>query len=365
MDSSTVKTLNVSSSQVVSINDFAKLEASDYVYQESSYDLPMGSILYMNAPRFSAVIMPSKNSRSLVRFGFLDTNNGEVTDALTTAVSAGDDYQLYDFRANDSIAIWVEVKFSTSAWCVYSASVNGSHVLGTPNLVETGTVDYDPPLLCVSGNQAFYTVLPYENGPKSTTSSYLKCISTDSSSPSIVYTSPGRMITNPQASDNIVTFVPRVNTSGVYYQLSAMDATTHALVAAQVLPKALKVNDALYLNNDFIFGIEQNYSTGDGISNFGTYRAIGNNNYMRFNKVPSDTPAAMGDFLYIKSARSIVGVNPAKRTYFIIDVVSDCASYGDYLATTGNSDRIVTFTTVADNDGSGDGVTKVRVFKSM
>jgi hypothetical protein len=363
--SSIVKTLSVSTDQVVLITDFTELTYTDQVTQESSYDLPMGCILYMDATRHSAVIMPSDDSRTLVKFGFLDIDTGDVTEVLTTAVSQSEDYLLYDFRANDQIAVWVESKLSTSDWRLYTAAVGSDHTLGTPVLVDQGNEDYDPPLMCVSGTQVFYTRLPYESGTKSSEDSYLMCVSLGSADATIVYTSSGRMITNPQATDGIVSFVPRVSTSGIYYQLSAINASTHELIAAEILPKTLKVNDALYLDGKFIFGIEQTYTTGAGLANYGTYRAIDGSNYMRLNKTPSDTPALMGDFIYIKSSRGIVGVEPTSREYFVIDVISGCADYGDYLATTGTSDRIVTFTTIATGDGSGNGVTRVRVFKSF
>jgi len=363
-EESVVKTLSVSTDQVVSVSDFTEVTTSDHVTEVNSFDLPIGSILYQDASVVSAVIMPSESGRQLARFGFLDTDSGALIEALADAERGNDGYVLYDFRANDQIAIWDEVNLTTQDWCVYVASVDKDHALKNPTLVESGDVNYDPPLLCVSGKRAFYTVLPYESGSASTKDSYLKCATT-SGSPEVVYTSHGRMITNPQASDGIVTFVPRADTTGVYYQLTAIEADTYDMVAAEILPKGLKVSDAVYMGGAFAFNIEQTYSTGGGLSSFGTYRAIDDGSYLRFNRTPTDTPALMGGYLYVKSTRTIAGVDPDKRTYFNITAVEGCIDYGDFLASVGSASRLVTFTNVPKGDGSGEGATHVRVFKSV
>lgn len=362
---SVTKTLSVSESQVVSVADFDEENASDRIAQTDEFDIPMGTILYMDAPIFSAAIMPTGDGRQLVSFGFLDTDTGEVSTALASAVGEADGFSLYDFRANDSIAIWDEVNFVSGDWNVYISYVGSDHVLKAPILVESGDENFDPPLLCVSGAQAFYTVLPDENGTASAHDSYLKSVNATDGSPEVVYTSQGRMITNPQATDGIVTFVPRASASGVYYQMTAMDVDSHSIEAAEVLPKSLKVSDAVYMDGAFAFNIEQSYSSGGGIANFGTYRAMSDGDYLRFNRTPTDTPAIMGDYLFIKGTRTIAGVNPAKRTYYNITAVDGCIDYGDYLASTGEVNRIVTFTNVPTGDGSGNGTTHVRVFKSV
>ena len=66
----------------------------------------------------------------------------------------------------------------------------------------------------------------------------------------------------------------------------------------------------------------------------------------------------------VKSTQSVLGINPEKRHYFVIDAPLGCANYGDFLATAGKADHIVTYTTIASSKGDGSGVTRVRVFET-
>ena len=203
--------------------------------------------------------------------------------------------------------------------------------------------------------------MPYEEGSASDTDSLLKAATVAQKTPDVVYTSQGRMVASPQATDGIITIVPRVDGKR-RYQMTALKEGDGEVVAAQILPSSMRVNDAIYMDGSFIFGIEQSYDFGGGISSFGTYAEIGDGNFLRFNRTPMDTPCKCGKYLVIKSTKNAVGLDLSTQSYFAIPTVADCESYGDFLLSTGQSKRIVTYTSVPKGDGSGDGIVKVRAY---
>lgn len=364
-DDASVSTLDVSDDQVESAADFEVGSVDEYLSLSATYDLPMGCLLYMDTDDFSVVLVPGEAGESLVKLGFFDVDTGALSYTLEKAIGEDEGFTIYDARANDQIVVWVESNFLTEDWRVYLASVQDSSRIGDAVLVDQGNADYDPPLLCVCGDKAVWTVLPYESGSASTEDSFAKTATVQDTTPQILYTSHGRMITNPQATENIVTIVPRVDTDSVYYQLTALDGDTLKTIAVDILPQAMKVSDAIYLSGEFAFGIESSYSYGGGISRFGTYREFEEGSYLRFNKTPADTPALCGSCLMVKSTKSIVGIDMERRRQFSIDTLEGCVDYGDYLASTGVCQKVVIFTTVAATDGSGSGSTKVRIFNQV
>jgi hypothetical protein len=357
--------LDVSTDQVVDSSDFSELDASKCVSLTTEYDLQIGTVGHMDGDSLAAMLYPGDSTDVLVQIGLLPVLSGGMSSVLSTPLSKSEGYQIYDVRANDQVIVWVECNLHTDDWRLYVAPVQSSSSIGAPNMVDQGDADFDPPMLCVSGSRAFWTYMPSEDGGASDSDSYLKYADSGSSKAGVVYTSHGRMITNPQASDGIVTIVPRADTQSTRYQLTAIDASTGDVVAAELLPSSMQAYDAIYLDGSFVFSIEKSYNYDSGISDFGTYAPIDDSTYMRFNRTPMDTPVKCGKYLFIKSTKSVVGLDLSSQSFFAIDTVSGCESYGDFLLSTGTSDNVVVYTSVPKGDGSGDGNVHVRVFSVL
>ena len=356
--------LEVSESQVVQSSDFTELEMDDCVEQTAAFELPMGSVGSMSCDGLALFLVPGETTDVRTRLAILSLESATLTTVLDRAVSHDDGFQIYDARCNNDIIIWVECNLHTEDWRVYIAPVTNSAAIGSPLLIDQGDYDFDPPLLCVSGKRAFWTVMPFEEGSASDTDSLLKTATVSQKTPDVVYTSQGRMVASPQATDGIVTIVPRVDGKR-RYQMTALKDDTFEVIAAQVLPSSMRVNDAIYLDGSFIFGIEQSYDFGGGISSFGTYAAMEGGKYLRFNRTPMDTPCKCGKYLVIKSTKSAVGLDLSTQSYFAIPTVPDCENYGDFLLSTGTVKRIVVYTSVPEGDGSGDGIVKVRAYAPL
>lgn len=354
--------LDVSEDSVVLSSDFEELDYSSCITETASFDIAMGSVGNIGDGTLGVVLSPGATSDVLVSLGLLSVSSATLNTVLESAVSHSEGFQIYDARGNNQVIVWVESNLHTGDWRVYVATVDSSAAIGSAVLVDEGDSDFDPPMLCVCGGWAFWTVMPSTSGSATASDSYLKKASPSSSTPEVVYTSHGRMITNPQATDGIVTIVPRANTSSTRYQLTALDATSGEVLAAQRLPGSMRAYDAIYMDGSFLFSIEQTYSYGGGIANFGTYAQIDDTTWMRFNRTPMDTPVRCGRFTLIKSTSSVVGVDLDTQQYFAIPVPSDCESYGDFLMSSGLCDNFVIYTSIPTGDGSGDGVVRVRAY---
>ncbi|MDR2196463.1 MAG: hypothetical protein LBO07_00650 [Coriobacteriales bacterium] len=440
-DGSGIVTLNVADEQVVVIDEFEELPASDIVTEIAHWELPMGTLVYQASREKALVLLPVDEGRELRSIGLLDVSSGGIETILEQAVGADEGAIIYDARASDEALIWVECRLATLDWQVYVAAIGGATAEGSANRgagggggdgddgddasataqgdasataqddatasaqddatataqeappaptttttpapttatgapirqVDEGSADYDPPLLAISGSKAYWTVMPDANGPANQEDSFLKTVrialadSADAPAeePATAYVSHGRMITNPLANDGILTFVPRVDTDNIYYQLTALRVADDEIAATSVLPQALRVVDAIYLGDSFAFGIEGNYNYAGGLAWFGTYQPLPDGRWLRVSRMPVGAPVKLGSFLLVKSTINVVGIDAAKGTYFVIDVLADCAEYGDVLAGWGVQDRLLIYTGLPDRGGYGPGVAQLRVFELL
>lgn len=347
---------------VVDVVDFDELDPVDCCTVEVAYDLPLGCIITANSSTYATVLKPSGNNSTLMSVARLNIMSGYMETTIEKAVSEESDFEIYDARSNEGVIVWVETNFLTGDWHVFTASVNG-YIAGEAQLVDQGDKLYDPPSVCVCGDWAVWTVMPDPNGEASNKDSYVKKIRPGDAESTTVYTSPGRLCAPPQSSGNILTITPRVDTGNVYYRLLAIDIDSNEHLDSMVMPKAMACNEVVYEHENFVFCIEQTYDYDDGIGNYGTYLPLGDSRYMRFTRTPVACPAWTGCWLIVKSTQAIVGINAEKRHYFPIGLIEGCATFGDYLATAGEADHIVAYTTVSTTkDGKTTGKTRVRVF---
>ena len=153
------------------------------------------------------------------------------------------------------------------------------------------------------------------------------------------------MITNRLVTDGVVTFVPRVDTSNVYYQLTALNCTNDKAVDFQILPRPLRVTDALYLGSGFLFCVEDTYEYDDvkGIFQFGTYLQLDQGMVLHVNRPPTCAAVRLGDCLIVKSTASIIGIDLVNRKSFVVDLPHQCSAFGEALVGWGNREKVVTY----------------------
>ena len=377
-----VRSLTVDASRVGSYLDFLSVAPESYFLEARSFDLPLGSLVFQASDQIACVLTPGPTSRILTSLAILNLATGEMTTLLERALEGAESYCIYDARASNSVITWVESNLSTNDWILYAASLenvpteagnNGAAAtspirMGTPYRLEAGDTVYDPPMLCVYDSTVYWTVMPDAFGPAYMDDSYFKAarINRNGAEASrTLYVSPGRLITNPQATSGFVTIVPRVDTNDVRYQLTALNASTGEVVAISVLPSGVRVSDCVYMRNNFTFSIEGNYTYAQGLRFFGTYEQFDDNSLFYADKPPASPAAFINDCLIIKSTKNVVGFDLFSQASFILVKPSDCVDYGDLLAGCGVQNHLVVYTTIVDKGSAENNIVRLRVYNRV
>jgi hypothetical protein len=362
-----IETLHVGVDQVVKAADLEEAPFGDYLKEQASYELPFGSLFSPIDSSSALVLSPGAQGEAFRKIGVLDLTSGDVLILVDKPVGDARGMVIYDARATRTALIWVEVDLGTLTWQVYIALLAGVGV-GTARLIEEGTADYDPPMLAIASEKAYWTVMPNAAGAANLEDSLLRALKLGSGvdfqqeSPYTVLVSHGRMITNPLVSDGVITFVPRVDTTNVYYQLTALDCASDKPVDFTVMPQSLRVSDALYLDEGFSFCIENNYDYAEGIATFGTYYRLADGSYLQVTKTPMSAPVRFKDCLIVKSIYNIIGIDLAQMKTFIIPAPTDSSGFGEALVGWGTQEKVVTCSLRMNRDSEQIGTLIVRVF---
>ena len=395
-----VTVLAVPKSAVTESTDLTEVENGGKMSLSAEIELPYGALMWATNDDVAALLLPTETGSPLATVSILRLTSGYYFSIINQAVGAAEGFEIYDVRASAEGVVWTEVNILEGVWRIYGAPLADAS-LGTPRLLDQDTDDWETPSLAICGKEAFWQVLPNAQGPKKTSASTLRCAlvtggtnaaagatsgtgstsaaanasgatdggngtgssstatsnSASTSAYEVVLSSQGRMCTPIYASDDEITVTPRAQTSGVYYQLTVINANTHEIKETLVLPQSMKPLEAGYGETGFMFSFEGIYSYGDGIANLGTYApktdARGADYsaapWFHFARTPSAPPCWCGNYLMIKSTRSVVGVDLASDTYFLLNSISGSDTYGDYLASTGSRKRILVFSNVNDN----------------
>ncbi len=390
-----VTVLAVPKSAVTESTDLTEVENGGKMSLSAEIELPYGALMWATNDDVAALLLPTETGSPLATVSILRLTSGYYFSVINQAVGAAEGFEIYDVRASAEGVVWTEVNILEGVWRIYGAPLADAS-LGTPRLLDQDTDDWETPSLAICGKEAFWQVLPNAQGPKKTSASTLRCAlvtgaasgtsstsattgtsdastnvgstsaansdnatsnSASTSAYEVVLSSQGRMCTPLYASDDEITVTPRAQTSGVYYQLTVINANTHEIKETMVLPQSMKPLEAGYGETGFMFSFEGIYSYGEGIANLGTYApktdARGADYsaapWFHFARTPSAPPCWCGNYLMVKSTRSVVGVDLASDTYFLLNSISGSDTYGDYLASTGSRKRILVFSNVNDN----------------
>ena len=387
-----VTVLAVPKSAVTESTDLTEVENGGKMSLSAEIELPYGALMWATNDDVAALLLPTETGSPLTTVSILRLSSGYYFSIINQAIGAAEGFEIYDVRASAEGVVWTEVNILEGVWRIYGAPLADAS-LGAPRLLDQDTDDWETPSLAICGKEAFWQVLPNAQGPKKTSASTLRCASVTGAASSasstsaaadasgasgstsaansdnatsnsastsayeVVLSSQGRMCTPVYASDDEITVTPRAQASDVYYQLTVINANTHEIKETMVLPQSMKPLEAGYGETGFMFSFEGIYSYGDGIANLGTYApktdARGANYsaapWFHFARTPSAPPCWCGNYLMVKSTRSVVGVDLASDTYFLLNSISGSDTYGDYLASTGSRSRILVFSNVNDN----------------
>ena len=361
-EDSGVSYLEVPEDAVTSSNDSTEVEVDDHMTLLGSYELPYGTLMWNNDDVYAACLLPTETSSPLTQVGLFSLASGTYSVVLEQAVGADEGFEVFDVRATSSGLVWTESDILDGTWRIYTAALSGG-VMGAPVLAAEGdTVDWDTPTITAVGAYAFWLVKPKSSGDKYSEGSTFMRVGMGGSDSQVVYHCRGRMATRPYGLADSVVIAPRLDSSTVYYQLTLIDAESCEVLDTMTLPYSMTPLEAGYGKTGFMFSFEDIYSYGDGIANLGTYtplQAVDDGAYsdapwFHFYRTPTVAPAWCGSYFMVKSTTKVCGFDFTSGEYFAFDTESGCDDYGEYLATTGIHDQIVTYTNVDDDPIEGD-----------
>lgn len=359
----------VTTASAASPGDFTEIEDSSTVMGLSgSYELPYGTLVWASDSTYAACLVPTEGSKPLTKISLLTLSNGTNTTVVSQAVGQDDGFEIYDVRACEKGLVWTEANILDGTWRIYSAALSNGEA-GTPALAEEGSSDFETPTIAAAGSYAFWQVLPAKDGAKSTEPSRLARARFGTTDSEEVYTSKGRMSTPPYSAGNSVVITPRTASSGTRYAIVRIDAQTGAVADSIVLPSSMKPLEAGWGDTGLLFSFDAIYNYGEGIANLGTYIPmsetdpaaddLGNAGYcnvpwFRHAVTPTAPPAWCGGWIILKDSYNVCGFDPANKQYFMLEVKSGAPSFGDYLASTGSVDRMVTYSNINYTSIAGD-----------
>lgn len=359
---SDVSYLEVSEDAVTSSESCTSIEAEDCLSLLGSYELPYGTMVWANDDAYAACLLPCETSSPLTQIGLLSLADGSYSVVVEEAVGTDEGFEIYDVRATSSGLVWTECDILDDAWRIYTAVLTGG-VAGAPVLADEGdTVDWDTPTIAAVGSYAFWQVVPKTSSDLYSEGSSFKRATMGASDASVIYTCRGRMATPPYGLADAVVITPRLDYSTVYYQLTLLDAATAEIEDTMTLPYSMTPLEAGYGETGFMFSFENIYSYGDGISNLGTYTpktavtdgAYSDAPWFHFYRTPTAAPAWCGPYFIVKSTSQVCGFDFDTDEYFALELEDGCDDYGEYLASTGSRDLLVTYTNVDDDPIDGE-----------
>lgn len=370
-----LETLSVPESAVTKNTDFEEVETAKHLSLVGEFTLPYGTLLWTSNDTLAACLIPNEDtSKPLTKVAILFFSSGSYPVMLEGAVGGPEGFDIYDVRANEQGLIWTEANIMQGIWRIYTCTMAGG-ILGEPVLVDEGDSEWETPTIACADEFAFWQVMPSLKGSSTTEDSLLKRAKIGQASSEVVYSSQGRMSSPLYALSDGVVITPRAKTTGVYHQLTLIKASDGSVQDRMVLPQSMKPLEAGYGTTGFTFSFDGIYNYGDGIANLGTYvpdvkhdaEAYQGLTWFRHAKNPSAPPAWCGPYFMVKSTMQVIGFDFSQGTSFIIDIDTGSDDYGDYLASTGVNNTVVTYANVDTKTTAGEEKrhTLVRVWRPL
>lgn len=339
--------LEVLSSDVVTLDAFAEIsDTTGYFEVKELAQYPKGTMLFASEDVTAAALCTGETASPLSTCSLVNLETGVMSPVLERAVNHDTGFSIFAVRASRELLAWVESNYLTADWMVYCASISDGKTIGQPVKLDEGNAEYDTPELAVIGTAAYWIVQPAEDGPRTSEDSLLKVAAGGSRSSTLI-TSHGRFNGGLSVSGNVLTAMPRAETSsGVYYELTAISAGSGATIATQVMPHSFRPSNAIYMNNAFAFTIPASYDYGGGIANVGTYYPIAGSSWLRLARQSLTPPGLCNGWLFAKSSSRTVFIDTREQQYFVVNAPDGCTDYGDYSVCVGEVARVCNYATV-------------------
>ena len=352
-----IDVLDVPEEAVSVSNDFAEVDVDANMALVGSFELPYGTMVWANSDSVAVCLVPGETSSPLSTVQLLWLGSGVTSTVLETAIGQDEGFCIYDARGTESGLVWVEADILEGTWRVYTAKLADGMLQDAVVADERSVADWETPQVAAVGEKAYWQVLPQTDGEHRADASELRACTMGGSDAHTVFESNGRMCTPPYPTESGIVITPRANASGVYYQLTYIDSDSESVMDTMTLPASMRPLEAAYGATGFAFSFDAIYNYGGGIAQLGTYTPLVDTRegdysaapWFRYARTPTAPPAWCGKFFVVKATSYVVCVDLATKSYCGLGVENGAEDYGDYLATTGTHNVIVSYSNI-DND---------------
>lgn len=328
-----------------------------------TWNLPVGTVPFYSQGSWSAAMFAPESAAAPNSIGVFALSSGSPVTLHAKPVS-GTGYEFYDVRVGTGVFCWVEIDYSSLSWSLYAQAFADGQVSGDPQKIDHGNSNWEPPMFSPYGACVIWQKMPDSSGSKATSSSKCYLWNLIDGSKTTLYTSPGRFATHPRVSNDILTISPRVHEDeGTYYGMTALNLadSSHARVDQLVLPSGVRPFEAAYVNETFAFAIEASYDGVGKLGNMGTFIGREGGPFVYISREPAAGVCGKDTRFCLKTRSSTCVVDTDAQKYYVVACPDRSLDYGDYPASEGQTDNLVTFATIKDAQGIPESVC-VRVF---
>lgn len=335
--------------------------------EESSWTLPLGSVLHPAEGTWIPVTSAGASASPMVKGAALSLASGQLVDVVPEPLGPASTTVIYDARCSDEAYAWVELDLAARSWVLYASGFADGQLTGDTKALWEGTADYDPAPFEVAGSRVIWQVQPSLSGTKTAESSFCYLWHVGDSDAKAVVESPGRFATRPSVSGDVVVLVPRVTReeAGTFYGITAYSLSDDlkTRVDQLVMPAGVRPFRATRVGERFLVSVEASYSSGGLLGQMGTYMGTPSMGFVRLAQEPSEGGCGKDDKFVVKCNSFYYVMDLANKTYATISSADRSVDYGEFPARSGECDLFVTFSTVKDPDTGYPASVTVRTFR--
>lgn len=333
----------------------------------ATWQLPLGTVLHAAPGVWRPALAQGDTAAHMLKACALSTTSGELLDVVTSTQNTKATWLMYDARCSDKVFAWVELDTLTRSWVLYGSAFADGALTGKTSKLWEADANYDPPSVACWDECILWQVTPAHGGSKTSESSFCYLWQAGDKQAEAKIESPGRFATPLSISGDCAILSPRVNaSSGTYYGITAYDLRDklESQIERLVLPQSIRPFFATRVGDKFVFSVEANYASGGLFGKMGTYIGGKDGPFVYLSREPAAQVSGTKAGVYaIKSGASYFIVNTQDNAFDILTAANRSLDYGEYPASEGESDMLVTYSTVKDQSSGYPSSVVVRAFK--
>ncbi len=337
------------------INMLETFSEAELAFPEAdSWSAPLGTILLPTHTEQIPCISSGNTPSHMTRATLMSTKSHKMIDVVSEVMENDPNWVIYSCASSTQLYVWVELNMLDYSWKLYGIGLDDLESK-KKSLLWSADSNYDPPSVVCLDNRAYWQVMPSLTGSMTKELSYCYTWALGDSDAVAAVKSEGRFATPIEISGEYIIMSPRqqVGKGGVYYAITAypIKDNLQSVYDRLVLPIGVSPLYATYIDNKFVFSIEASYEERGLLGKMGTYIGTTKDGFHYLNREPFARVTGNGKGVYIiKSRTSYLVFDIPNKMYATLNSSDRCLDFGEYPATSGRSERFITFATVKSEE---------------